>query len=253
MKAVAEHESAPYLSELWRRYLEQYADHEGSVEEQVVVGSYHAAEVVGQLASILDREGKYARLIEQRRGFFRQGSEQAELFGDCLVTGTFTIYNHFNTLAHEFLAGNKAGEDLIREVDRQVRARVEAAGQVERSAVALNAAFPLLSLVTISLDPQGTATDAIRQVERRFMGAAAQTKSAHDRLINGLYRLVEMMQLFVVLSDSALHARAMQIAARFEEEDRTRDPLVKLRNGFCRLFELSHLVTAHLDEIFKSG
>ncbi len=250
---MAEQESTPYLMELWRRYLEQYADHEGSVEEQVVVASYHAAEVLGQLASILDRKGKYAQLIKQRTGFFRQGSEQAELFGDCLVTGTFTIYNHLNTLAHEFLTGNTAGEDLIREVDRQVHARVEVAGQVERSAVALNAAFPLLSLVTISLDPEGTATDAIRQVERRFIGAAAQTKCAHDRLINGLYRLVEMMQLFVALSDSALHRRAMQIATRFEEEDQTRDPLLKLRNGFCRLFELTHLVTTHLSGVFKAG
>ncbi|NWG12012.1 MAG: hypothetical protein HXY20_00580 [Acidobacteria bacterium] len=250
---VEGHKSATHLMELWRRYLEQYADHEGSVEEQVVVASYHAAEVLGRLTSILDREGKYARVIEQRTGYFRQGSQQAELFGDCLITGTFTIYNHFNTLAHQFLMGNAAGEQLIREVDRQVHVRVEAAGQVERSAVALNAAFPLLSLVTISLDPEGTATDAIREVERRFVGASAQTKCAHDRLINGLYRLVEMMQLFVALSDSALHGRAMEIAARFEEEDRTRDPLLKLRNGFCRLFELTHLVATHLEGVFKTG
>jgi hypothetical protein len=28
-----------------------------------------------------------------------------------------------------------------------------------------------------------------------------------------------------------------------------RDPMLKVRNGFCRLFELGHLVTTHLDEI----
>jgi len=250
---MKETESGTHLMELWRRYLEQYADHEGAAEEQVVLASYHAAEVLGVLTVILDREGKYRQLIDQRTGLFRQGSAQAEVFGDCLVNGTFTIYNHFNTLAHQFISGSSAGEQLIREVDRQVHSRVETAGQVDRAAAALNAAFPLLSLVTISLDPEGRATDAVRQVERRFLGAAAQVESASERLVNGLYRLVEMMQLFVALSDSELQDRAVQIAARFEEEDRTRDPLLKMRNGFCRLFELGHLLTAHLDRTFQAG
>ena len=57
-----------------------------------------------------------------------------------------------------------------------------------------------------------------------------------------------MMQLFVAFSDKELLNQALQIAARFQEEDRSRDPVLKMRNGFCRLFELGHLVTTHLDE-----
>src|SRR5512135_1064154 len=241
--------SGPYLMQLWRRYLEQYADHEGSVEEQVVVASYHAAEVFGLLALTLDRQEKYRTLTEQRVGFFDRGSEQARAFGDCLVNGTFSLYNHVNTLAHLLTDGNVPAGDLIHEVDQQVHSRVESAGQVERAAAALAAAFPLLSLVTIAMDRAKAVTGAIRQVEQRFIGASAQAVSPQDKLLNGLYRMVEMMQLFVALSDQDLLDQALQIASRFQEEDRTRDPMLKMRNGFCRLFELGHLVTTHLDEV----
>ncbi len=241
--------SGPYLMQLWRRYLEQYADHEGSAEEQVVVGSYHAAEVFGLLVLTLDRQQRYRKLTEQRINYFDRGSEQARAFGDCLVNGTFSLYNHVNTLAHLLTDGNVPAGDLIREVDQRVHSRVESAGQVERAAAALAAAFPLLSLVTIALDRAKAVTGAIRQVEQRFIGASAQAVSPQDKLLNGLYRMVEMMQLFVALSDQDLLDQALQIASRFQEEDHTRDPMLKMRNGFCRLFELGHLVTTHLDEI----
>jgi hypothetical protein len=235
--------------QLWRRYLEQYADHEGSIEEQVVVASYHAAEVFGLLALTLDREEKYRTVTEQRIGFFDRGSEQARVFGDCLVNGTFSLYNHVNTLAHLLTDGNAPALDLIREVDHQVHSRIESAGQIERAAAALGAAFPLLSLITIAVDRAKSVTGAIRQVEQRFVGASEQAVSPQDRLLNGLYRMVEMMQLFVALSDKELLDQALQIAGRFQEEDRPRDPMLKMRNGFCRLFELGHLVTTHLDEV----
>jgi len=235
--------------QLWRRYLEQYADHEGSAEEQVVVASYHAAEVFGLLALTLDRQQRYRKLTEQRITYFDRGSEQARAFGDCLVNGTFSLYNHVNTLAHLLTDGNVPAGDLIHEVDQQVHSRVESAGQVERAAAALAAAFPLLSLVTIAMDRAKAVTGAIRQVEQRFIGASAQAASPQDKLLNGLYRMVEMMQLFVALSDQDLLDQALQIASRFQEEDRTRDPMLKMRNGFCRLFELGHLVTTHLDEV----
>ena len=240
--------SGPYLMLLWRRYLEQYADHERSAEAQVVVASYHAAEVFGLLALTVDAEEKYRKLSRQRMSLFEQGSEHARAFGDCLVNATFSLYNHINTLAHLFTDGSASAVNLIREIDQQVHSQVESAGQVERSAAALGAAFPLLSLATIALDRTNAATAAIRQVEQRFIGASAQAASAEGRLLNGLYRMVEMMQLFVALSDKELLNQALQIAARFQEEDRSRDPVLKMRNGFCRLFELGHLVTTHLDE-----
>lgn len=241
--------SGPYLMQLWRRYLEQYADHEGSVEEQVVVALYHAAEIFGLLALTLDRGEKYRKVTEQRIGFFEQGSQQARTFGDCLVNGTFSLYNHINTLAHLLTDGSEPAGNLIREVDVQVHSRVESAEQGERAAAALCAAFPLLSLITIASDKKNAVTGAIRQVEQRFIGASAQAVSPQDRLLNGLYRMVEMMQLFAALSDQELLDQALQIAARFQEEDHTRDPILKMRNGFGRLFELGHLVTVHLDEV----
>ena len=35
-----------YLMQLWRDYLEQYADREGDVEGQAIVAAYHAVEVL---------------------------------------------------------------------------------------------------------------------------------------------------------------------------------------------------------------
>jgi len=60
---------------------------------------------------------------------------------------------------------------------------------------------------------------------------------------------VEMMQILVLLSDADLRDQVEQMAARFQEEDQSADLRLKLRNGFCRLFELGHLLTTHLDGI----
>ena len=32
-----------------------------------------------------------------------------------------------------------------------------------------------------------------------------------------------------------------------QEEDQVKDLKLKLRNGFCRMFELSHLLATHID------
>jgi hypothetical protein len=61
--------------------------------------------------------------------------------------------------------------------------------------------------------------------------------------------MVEMMQIFVILSDAELKDQVQQITARFQEEDQAVEPMRKIGNGFCRLFELGHLLTTHLDEI----
>jgi len=58
-----------------------------------------------------------------------------------------------------------------------------------------------------------------------------------------------MMQLFASLSDGELQDQVQQIATRFQEEDQAPEMRLKLRNGFCRLFELGHLVTTHIDAI----
>jgi hypothetical protein len=227
--------------DMWRRYLEQYAEREGNLHGQIVVGAYHSAEIFGSLSRILDRESKYRDLIDQREEYFRQGKERAETFDDQLVNGTFSIYNHVNTLTHQFAIGNSEAETLIRQVDEQVRSKVQDASQMERSASAMRAAFPLLSVMALVLDQDGVMTKAIREIEKRF--------AAGSGLVNSLYRVVEMMQVLVLLSDADLRSQVDQIAARFQEEDQTPEATQKIRNGFCRLFELTHLLTAHLDEL----
>lgn len=234
---------------LWRQYLEQYAEHEGSAEEQIVVASYHAAEVFGVLCETLDREGKLKSLIEERVRYFREGSRRAEAFSDHLVNATFTIYNHLNTLCRQFTGGNAAAAALLQHIEEQVESQTRSAGQVESSAAALRAAFPLLGMMTLIVDYGASITPAIRQVEQRFAAGAAHATSAWEQLLNALYRLVEMMQLLVVLSDNELRSQVDQIASRFQEEDHPADLRLKMRNGFCRLFELAHLLTSHLDGI----
>ena len=71
--------------------------------------------------------------------------------------------------------------------------------------------------------------------------------TSQEQLLNALYRLVEMMQIFVTVSDPELVGHVRPIAARFQEEDRHADLLSKLRNGFCRLFELGHMLASQLD------
>jgi hypothetical protein len=59
------------------------------------------------------------------------------------------------------------------------------------------------------------------------------------------------MQVFVSLSDSELRDQVGEIAVRFQEEDQNKGLRLKLRNGFCRFFELSHLLANQLDEVFS--
>jgi hypothetical protein len=241
--------SGEYLMRLWRRYLEQLAENEGDVERQIIIGSYHAAEIFGFLSLSLDRKQRYQALILARLEHFRAGSLRAEDFGDCLVTATFSLYNHINTLCHQFSTGNASAESLIHRIDEQVHSRVQQATQMERSAAAMEATFPLLSLMTLILGEGTAATEVIRQVEERFGAASARASNEGEHLLNALYRLVEMMQLFVTLSDAELKDQVSQIASLFADDDQTPNLQLKLRNGFCRLFELGHLLTTHLDEI----
>ena len=235
------------LMRLWRQYLEQSAANDGDVAAQVTVAAYHTAEIFGLLSLSLDRERRFRRLIDQRMEFFREGSRRAQEFGDKLVTATFTLYNHMNTLCHQFSGGHPSARGLVQGIDEQIHARIQQESQIGRSAEALRACFPLLSLMTLYLRDDATATAAVRRVEERFAAGSGKAVTEWDHLLNALYRLVEMMQLFVALSDSELNDQARQIATQFEEEDRTTDLQLKLRNGFCRLFELGHLITTHLD------
>jgi hypothetical protein len=234
---------------LWRQYLEQYAEHEGQAEEQIVVGSYHAVEVLASLASTLDRDNKHRGLIDERVRYFQDGARRAEIFNDHLVNATFSIYNHLNTMYRQFTGGHDAAAGLLQQVEGQVAVQTKSGDPVECSAAALRAAFPLLSVMTLVVDRGGSITAAIRQVEQRFAAGSSRAASDWDRLLNALYRMVEIMQLLVVLSDSELSGQVDQIASRFQEEDQTSDMRLKLRNGFCRFFELAHLLTTHLDEI----
>jgi hypothetical protein len=244
--------SGEHLMQLWRDYLEQYAEGEGDVHRQIVVGSYHAAEIFGALSLLLDREGRYRALIDQRIGCFQDGERRAQDFDDCLINATFSLYNHLNTLSHQFTEGHADAERLIGQIDDQVRIRTQGAGQVERSVAALQAVFPLLSLITLVLNQEQSMTSAIRQVEQRFAAGASAAATKWDHLVNALYRVVEMMQLFAILSDDDLRDQVNQIASHFQEEDHTKDVHFKLRNGFCRLFELGHLVTTSLDELLPN-
>jgi hypothetical protein len=245
--------SGQRLMEIWRLYLEQLADREGNAEGQIAAAAYHAADVFGILSLTLEREGKEKELIEQRIGFFRDGSRRAELFGDMLVTACFALYNHINTLCRQFASGSAESEGFLRQIEQQVHARAHTGDQIERSAAALRAVFPMLSLMTLILDQDGTMPEVIRQIEQRFSTGAARASSPWEHFLNALYRIVEIMQLFVLLSDPELKGQVQQIATEFEEEDKTLEIKLKLRNGFCRLFELGHLVTTHLDEILDPG
>ncbi len=241
--------SGEYLMTLWRSYLEQLAERDGDAQAQIIVASYHAAELFGFLSQSLDGGRKLRGLIDTRLEHFREGKRKAVGFDDCLVNATFAIYNHMNTLCRQFSAGNESAESLIRSVDSHVHDQVREALQLERSATALRAAFPLLSLITLVLGEGTPATAAIRQLEERFAAASGRASTAMDHLLNALYRLVEMMQLLVILSDVELKGQVGQIATVFKDEDQTPDLQLKLRNGFCRLFELGHLLTTHLDAI----
>jgi hypothetical protein len=239
--------SGQFLMQLWRDYLEQYADKEGDVEGQIIVAAYHAVEIFSALSRTLDRENRYKELIDQRFASFQEGTRRSADFRDSLINATFSFYNSLNTLAHQFTEGNAEASRLIAKVDEQVHLGTETGQPVEQSAAALRACFPLLSLLTIALDQDQVMTQAIRQIELRFSAGAYAASSDWGHLINALYRVVEMIQVFSLLTDPDLRDQINQIATRFKEEDQVNDVRLKLRNGFCRLFELGHLLTIHVD------
>jgi hypothetical protein len=239
--------SGPLLMKLWREYLEQYADKEGDVEGQAITAAYAAVEILAALSRILDKADRYRELIDQRIGLFREGSKRAENYIDCLINATFSIYNCLNTLSHQLTEGNPESSALIQKVDEQVHKSAESNDPVERSAAALRAGFPLLGLVGIALDTDQAMIDVIRQVEQRFAAGANAASSSWEHLLNALYRAVEMMQIIVLLTDPSLKDQINQIATHFKEEDQAKELRLKLRNGFCRFFELGHLLATQLD------
>ena len=233
--------------QLWRNYLEQYADKEGDIEGQTIVAAYQTVEILTALSRTLDRDERYRDLIDQRLSYFREGIKRAVDFRDCLINATFSIYNSLNTLSHQFTEGNTEASTLIRKVDEQVRLSTDLGEPVQQSAAALRAGFPLLGLMTIALDQDQVMTLAIRQVEQRFAAGAAAASSNWEHLLNALYRVVEMIQIFALLTDPELRDQINQIATRFKEEDQAKELPLKVRNGFCRLFELGHLLITDVD------
>jgi hypothetical protein len=241
--------SGQHLMELWREYLEKFADSEGKPEDQTIIGAYQAAEVLIALSQTLDSDHRYKELIDQRLYYFHEGISQARDFKDCLLNAAFSIYNSFNTLGHQLTEGNDESAELIRQVDQQVRQGVADTESVARSSAALRASFPLLSLITIAMDEHQEMTEAIRLVEKRFAAASNAASSDWEHLLNALYRIVEMMQIFAFATDPDLKDQIDQIASRFKEEDQPKELRFKLRNGFCRLFELGHLLATQIDAL----
>ena len=189
------------------------------------------------------------RLSDAHKVFVESGPGHS--FEDRLVNATFALYNHMNTLSQQFTQGNAESQELIRQVGEQVSLRTQSGGPIGRSAAAIRASFPLLGLMTLVLDRGQLMTSGIRHVEQRFVAGEEHATSEWQYLLNSLYRLVEMLQIFVTLSDQELRDQVQQIASRFQEEDQILDLMSKLRNGFCRLFELVHLVATHLDAVLS--
>jgi hypothetical protein len=244
-----EEKSGQHLMSLWRDYLEQYADREGDVEAQSIVGANHTVEVLVAFSRTLDRESRYKQLIDQRYSIFREALNQAEAFPDFLLNATFSIYNCVNTLSHQFTESNEPAAALIRKVDEQVHLSAESGVQIDMSASALRASFTLLGLMVITMDQDQRMTHAIRQVEQRFALAANAASSDWERLLNALYRMVEMIQILAFSTDPELGDRINQIALRFQEEDQEKGLPQKLRNGFCRFFEFAHIIVTHVDSM----
>ena len=63
----------------------------------------------------------------------------------------------------------------------------------------------------------------IRQVEQRLVAAAKASTSGWEHLLNALYRVVEMLQIFALLTDPELKDQINQVAARFQEEDQAKE------------------------------
>jgi hypothetical protein len=241
--------SGQYLMQLWREYLEQYADKEGDVESQTIVAAYHVVKALTAFSRILDRRARYQKLIDQRLSLFNEGSRLAGGYADCLTNAAFSIYNNLNTLSHQLTESNKEASALIRQVDEQVHQSIDSAGPASRPAIALRACFPLTALITITLDQCQEMTEAIRHVERRYTAGAKAVNSDMEQMLNALYRVVEMIQILALITEPELKDQINQIASRFQEEDQLGDPQFKLRNGFCRLFEFLHLLANQVDTI----
>jgi hypothetical protein len=242
-----EGKSGQFMMQLWRDYLEQYADMEGDVEAQTIVAAYHSVEIFTSLSRTLDRNDRYKLLIDQRISLFHEGVKRSAGFRDRLMNACFSIYNSLNTLSHQLTEGNSEASTLIGKVNEQVRLSTESGELVQLSAAALRACFPLLGLIAIALDQDQVMTQTIRQVEQRFAAGANAASSEWEHLLNALYRVVEMIQIFALLTDPDLRDQINQIATRFKEEDQVKELPLKLRNGFCRLFELGHLLIIHID------
>lgn len=246
-------ESGEYLMQLWREYLEQYADNEGDADGQTIVAAYHTVKVLTAFSRILDRNSHYKELIDARISLFEEGSKRADIFADRLVNATFSIYNSLNTLSHQLTErsaeASAEASALIRKVDEQVHKSIESTETASRPAVALRACFPLLGLIAITLDQYQKMTGAIRHVEQRYATCAKAASSDQEHLLNALYRIVEMFQIVALTTDANLKDRINQIAVRFKEEDQESDLRLKLCNGFCRLFELAHLIASQVNAI----
>lgn len=232
---------------LWRNYLEQYADLEGNIEGQIIVGANFTVEILTSLSRTLDGANRYKDIIDKRSAIFCEGVERAAIFEDRLLNATFSIYNHLNTLSHQFAIGNPQAAGMIKSVDAQAQQSIKTGTQIDRSAAAMRACFALVGLMTIALDEQQVMTPAIRQLEQRFADGAEAAATDWDHLLNALYRIVEMMQLLAFLTDPELKEQITGIASRFQEEDQSREIPLKLCNGFCRFFELGHLLVTHID------
>jgi hypothetical protein len=113
----------------------------------------------------------------------------------------------------------------------------------------LRASFPLLGLISIAMDTDHSMIGIIRQIEKKYSAAAQACTTHWEHLLNALYRLVEMMQVFALLTDSDLKDPVNEIATRFKEEDQAKEMRFKLRNGFCRFFELGHLLVNQVDSM----
>ena len=239
--------SGSHSMNLWRKYLEQYADMEGNIEGQIIVGANFTVEILTALSRTLDGGDRFKDIIDQRNAIFQEGSERAGNFDDRLLNAAFSIYNSLNTLSHQFAVGNTQAAGMIKRVDEQTQLSIKSGTQIGRSAAAMRACFALVGLMTIALDEQEAMTPAIRKLEQRFADGAAAAVTDWDHLLNALYRIVEMMQLLALLTDPELKDRIAQIASRFQEEDQSREIPLKMRNGFCRFFELGHLLITHVD------
>lgn len=241
--------SGSHLMNIWRKYLEQYADLDGNAEGQIIVGANSTVEILTALSRTLDGGDRYKDVIDQRIAIFNEGTIRAGIFEDRLLNATFSIYNSLNTLSHQFAEGNSQAVGMIKTVDKQAQLSIQSGTQIDRSAAAMRASFALVGLMTIALDEQQCMTPAIRQVEQRFAAASQAAATDWDHLLNALYRIVEMMQLLALLTDPELKDQIAQIASRFQEEDQSRELPAKMRNGFCRFFELGHLIITHVDAV----